>query len=63
MATTSLMHVVCGWCSVPMGEKPGPAGMTSHSMCPRCSATFTAELDILTVERTIEETARLRRAA
>lgn len=62
MATT-YMTVQCGWCSRPMGEKPGPAGMTSHSMCPSCSATFTADLDILAVERTIEETARLRRAA
>jgi len=50
-----------------MGEKPGPAGMTSHSMCASCSAIINAELDaadaVQSTERFIEEVARERRAA
>lgn len=68
------MKVVCGWCSRALGEKPGPAGGVSHGMCDHCSARVNAELDaadaeitascvILDVERLIEESARLRRAA
>ena len=55
------MTIQCGWCGVPMGEKPGPVGV-SHGMCPACSVTFLAESVVQDVERTIEETARTRRA-
>jgi hypothetical protein len=46
-----------------MGEKPGPEGTTSHGMCKNCSDRLNGELDVLDVERTIEEAAHARRAA
>jgi len=33
-----MMKVQCAWCRAPMGEKPGPAGMVSHGICPGCYA-------------------------
>jgi hypothetical protein len=56
------MNVICSWCQAPMGEKPGLDG-TSHGMCSGCAARMNAELDVLEVERTIEETSRVRRVA
>lgn len=62
-----MMKISCSWCGRSMGEKPGPAGMTSHSMCASCSAIINAELDaadaVQSTERFIEEVARERRAA
>jgi ribosomal protein S27AE len=40
-----MMKIFCSWCGAAMGEKPGPAGTTTHSLCPRCSATLHADLD------------------
>jgi hypothetical protein len=59
----SLMRVVCGWCASAMGEKPGLAGAVSHGLCASCAATLHGELDVLEVETTIEDAARLRRVA
>lgn len=69
-----MMKILCSWCGSAMGEKPGPAGMTSHGLCPICAARVNAELDaadavtagrapVLEVERTIEDVARAWRAA
>ena len=68
-----MMKIFCSWCGSAMGEKPGPAGMTSHGLCPICAARVISELDadavtaerapVLEVERTIEDVARARRAA
>ncbi len=30
------MDVVCSACKIPMGMKPGPEGMVSHSICRVC---------------------------
>ena len=30
------MRVVCGWCGIAMGTKPGPANLVSHSICGIC---------------------------
>jgi hypothetical protein len=57
------MKVQCGWCSASMGEKPGPVGTTSHGLCKNCATRLNGELDVLDVERTIEEAAHARRAA
>lgn len=69
-----MMKVFCSWCSSAMGEKPGPAGTTSHGLCPSCCARVNAELDaadaviaahdeVQSTERVIEDVARLRRCA
>ena len=54
------MTITCSWCQTVMrqGDRALPV---SHSCCPRCVAKLNAELDVLDVERVVEETARMRR--
>lgn len=40
-----MMDRVCGWCGVPMGQKPGIPGEITHSICPECLADFYAQIE------------------
>lgn len=40
-----MMDRVCGWCGVPMGQKPGIPGEITHSMCPECFDNWMAQIE------------------
>ena len=59
-----MMTILCSWCKRTLGTKPGPDG-TTHTICPACyAAQFADPVPVVQdVERFVEETARMRRAA
>jgi hypothetical protein len=56
-------RIVCGWCSRWMNREGDPTLPVSHGICPSCLASMDAQLDVLEVERAIEECQRARRLA
>lgn len=43
---TEMMRRVCSYCKLDMGEKPDPAGMTTHGICPECAVRWKAADEI-----------------
>ena len=39
-----MMEVWCNWCDTRLGEKAGPAGTVTHTICERCNEILIAKM-------------------
>lgn len=42
---TIMMKIECAWCKADLGEKEGPEGQVTHSICKDCQIKFLEQVE------------------